>query len=67
MERRSIFAATSVGRRFCPRPPGPNRKASLDAAVKRNAANDGVIPAAASRVAVCVIRWLVATQMKGTL
>ena len=55
MERRSTFAATTVGKSFCPRPPVPRRRASLDAAVDKDAANAGVISANASRVAVRVI------------
>ena len=56
MERRSTFAATTVGKSFCPRPPVLSRRASLDVAVDRKAANAGVLSAAASRVAVRVIR-----------
>jgi hypothetical protein len=33
MERRSTFAATTVGKSFCPRPPVPSPRVSLDAAV----------------------------------
>jgi hypothetical protein len=55
MERRSTFAATTVGKSFCPRPPVPRRGASLDAAVDKNAGNTGVISAEAGRVAVRVI------------
>ena len=56
MERRSTFAATIVVKNSCPRPPGPSRRASLEAAVDKNAANADVISAAASRVSVRVIR-----------
>jgi hypothetical protein len=33
MDRRSAFAATSVGKSFCPHPPVLNRRKSLDAVV----------------------------------
>jgi len=56
MERRSTFAATTVGKSFCPRPLVLNLRTSLEAAVDKNAANEGVISATASRVAVRVIR-----------
>ena len=56
MARRFIFAATTAGKSFCLRPPVLSRRTSLDAAVDKNAANEGVISAAASRAAVRVIR-----------
>jgi acetate kinase len=56
MDRRSTFAVTTAGRNFCPRPPVLSRRTSLEAAVDKNTANEGVISAAASRVAVRVIR-----------
>jgi hypothetical protein len=43
MERRFTFAATTAGRSFCPRPPVPSRRASLDAAVDKKAANARVL------------------------
>jgi acetate kinase len=55
MEGHSTFAATTVGKSFCPRPPAVSRRTNLDAAVDKNAVNEGVISAAASRVAVRVI------------
>jgi acetate kinase len=56
MERRSTFAATTVGKVFCPRPAVRSPRISLEAAADKNGANEGVISAAASRVAVPVIR-----------
>jgi len=55
MERRSTFAATTVGKSFWPRLPAISRRVSLDAAADTNEANEGVISAAATRVAVYVI------------
>jgi hypothetical protein len=64
MERRSTFAATTVDKRFRLRPPVSRRRASLEAAVDNNAANEGVISAATGRVAVRVIytdeEWMIA-------
>ena len=53
--RRYLYKLGYVGRdiRF---PPLPSRRVNLDAAVDRNGANEGVISAAASRVAIRVIR-----------
>jgi acetate kinase len=56
MDKRSTFAATTVGKSFCPRPPVLSRRTSLEAAVDKNMANAGVISADTSRVAVRVIR-----------
>jgi acetate kinase len=56
MARHSTFAATTAGKSFWPRPPVLSRRTSLDAAVDKNAANEGVISAAVSRVGVHVIR-----------
>ena len=64
MDRRSTFAATTVGKSFCPRPAVLSRRTSLEAAVDKNMANAGVISADTSRVAVRVIRtdeeWIIA-------
>jgi hypothetical protein len=48
MERCSTFAATTAGKRFCPRPSVLGRGTSLEAAVDKNAGNEGVISEAAS-------------------
>jgi YHS domain-containing protein len=62
--KKHYFAVISVGKSFCLRPPVPRRRASLDAAVDKNAANAGLISAADIRVAVRVIRtdeeWMIA-------
>jgi acetate kinase len=55
MERRSTFAATTVGKSFWPRLPAINRRVSLDAAADTNEANEGVISAAATPVGVYLI------------
>jgi len=39
------LAATTVGTSFCPRPPAPSRRPSLEAAVDNNAVNADVISA----------------------
>lgn len=56
MGKRSTFAASIVGKSFCPRPPVPGRKRNLEAVVDNNSANGGMISVAASRVAVRDIR-----------
>jgi len=56
MERRSTFAATTVGNSFCPLHPVLSQRANQDAAAEKNAANKDVIPATASHVAILVIR-----------
>ena len=67
MGRRFTFAANTVGKSFCPRPPLLSRRTSLKAALDRNAANEGMTAAAASRVAVRGIRtdeeWMVANAV----
>ena len=55
MERRSTFAAITVGKSFCPCPSVLSRRICVEDAVDKNAANEGVISAAASRVAVRII------------
>jgi hypothetical protein len=67
MERRSTFAATAVGKSFCPRRPVLSRRASVGDAVEGNAANAAVISSNASRVTVRVIRtdeeWMMANTV----
>jgi hypothetical protein len=55
MEKRSTFAATTAGKSFCPGPPAPSRRTILEGAVDKYAANEGVISAAAARVALRVM------------
>jgi len=56
MDRRSTFAATTVGKRFYPRQPVRSQRINLQGAVDKYVANTGVIFATTSRVAVRVIR-----------
>jgi hypothetical protein len=55
MVKHTIFAATTVGKSFCPRLSVQSWRANQDAAVNKNTANEGVITAGASQIAVRVI------------